>query len=113
MPVKIYTDESVPVAVAAGLQRRHVEAISACDSENLGLTDEEQLDFATSHEMVIFTHDVDFLRLACSQVESGKDHWGIIYVHQDRATIGECIHRLKEIADLFEPDDLRNHIEFL
>lgn len=113
MPVKIYTDESVPVAVAAGLQRRHVAATSARDSGNLGLTDEEQFAYATSHQMAIFTHDADFLRLASIHAESGEDHWGIIYAHQNKVTIGECIHRLKEIADLLEPEDLRNHIEFL
>ena len=113
MPVKIYTDESVPVAVAAGLQRRNVVAVSARDSGNLGLTDEEQLAYATAQQMAIFTHDADFLHLAYDWAESDDDHWGIIYVHQDRVTIGECIHRLKEIGDLFDPEDLRNHIEFL
>jgi hypothetical protein len=63
--------------------------------------------------MAIFTHDTDFLHLAHGWAESGDDHWGIIYVHQDRVTIGECIHRLKEIGDFFDPEDLRNHIEFL
>lgn len=113
MPVKIYTDESVPVTVAAGLQRRHVMAVSARDMGNLGLTDEEQLAFATARQMAIFTHDTDFLRLAAVRSESGHEHWGIIYVHQDRVSIGDCIHRLKEIADLLEPEDLHNHIEFL
>ena len=83
------------------------------DSGNLGLTDEEQLAYATAQQMAIFTHDADFLHLAYGWAESGDDHWGIIYVHQDRVTIGECIHRLKEIGDLFDPEDLRNHIEFL
>ena len=36
--VKIYTDESVDVAIAEGLQRRGIEAISARDRNNLGLT---------------------------------------------------------------------------
>lgn len=113
MPVQIYTDERVPVAVAAGLQRRHVAAISARDAGNLGLTDEEQFAYATLHHMVIFTHDTDFLRLASIRAESGEDHWGIVYAHQNKVTIGDCIHRLKEIADLLAPEDLRNHIEFL
>ncbi len=41
MRIKIYADESVPVAVVAGLQRRGVEAISAREADNLGLTDLE------------------------------------------------------------------------
>ena len=41
--IKIYTNESVDVAIAEGLRRRGVDAFSARDSDNLGLTDEEQL----------------------------------------------------------------------
>jgi hypothetical protein len=41
--IRIYTDESVDVAIAQGLQRRGVEAFSARDRDKLGLTDEEQL----------------------------------------------------------------------
>jgi hypothetical protein len=58
MILRIYTNESVPTHVAAGLNRRGVVAFSARDSGNLGL-------------------------------------------------------KLKEMADIFEPEDLRNHIEFL
>jgi predicted nuclease of predicted toxin-antitoxin system len=100
MPIRIYTNESVPVAVAAGLQRRGVVAVSARDSGNLGLTDEEQLAYATSHRMAIFTHDTDFLQLAHRHAASQQGHWGIIYVHQDKLTIGEYIRRLKERRSL-------------
>lgn len=64
MAVRIYTDESVPVAIAAGLRRRGVDAFSALEADNLGLTDEAQLAFAARERAVIFTHDADFLRLA-------------------------------------------------
>ena len=60
--IRIYTDESVDVAIAQGLQRRGVEAFSARDRDKLGLTDEEQLIFASEDKCTIFTHDTDFLR---------------------------------------------------
>lgn len=40
MPLKLYTNESVPVAIVAGLKRRDIDAFSARDSGNLGLPDE-------------------------------------------------------------------------
>jgi predicted nuclease of predicted toxin-antitoxin system len=113
MTLKIYTDESVPVAVVAGLQRRGITAVSARDEGKLGLTDPQQLAYAISRQMVIFTHDTDFLQLAHAYAQQGKTHHGIIYVHQDKLSLGECIRRLKEIAELFEPTEFRNHIEFL
>lgn len=113
MALKIYTNESVPVAVVAGLQRRGVNATSARDSGNLGLTDQQQLNYAIHNQMVVFTHDTDFIRLAQEYQTQDKLHWGIIYVHQDKLSMGECIRRLKEFADVFSRDDFQNHLEFL
>lgn len=62
--ITVYTNESVNVAISEGLQRRGVEALSSRDAGNLGLTDEEQLDFANERHMAIFTHDTDFLRIS-------------------------------------------------
>jgi len=44
--IRIYTDESVDVTIAQGLQKWGIEAFSARDSDKLGLTNEAQLIFA-------------------------------------------------------------------
>jgi predicted nuclease of predicted toxin-antitoxin system len=85
-----------------------VEAFSAKDIGKLGLTDEQQIEVATRKQAIIFTHDVDFLRLA-----SHKQHPGIIYVHQQKLSVGECIKRLKTIAETKSPEEIRNRIIFL
>jgi len=90
------------------LKRRGVEAFSAKEIDKLGLTDEEQIEVATKKQAVIFTHDVDFLRIAIH-----KQHPGIIYVHQQKLTIGECIRRLKAIAETKSPEEMHNRIVFL
>jgi len=71
-----------------------VEAFSAKDIGKLGLTDEQQIKVATRRQAIIFTHDVDFLRIA-----SQREHPGIIYVHQQKLSVGECIKRLKAITE--------------
>ncbi|MDH5439474.1 MAG: DUF5615 family PIN-like protein [Candidatus Bathyarchaeota archaeon] len=71
----MYANESVNVAIVEGLKRRGVEAFSAKDIGKLGLTDEEQIQVADKHQAAIFTHDVDFLRIAIH-----KQHPGIVYV---------------------------------
>ncbi|MBI4378675.1 MAG: DUF5615 family PIN-like protein [Nitrospinae bacterium] len=58
--LKFYLNESVNIAVANGLIRRDVEAISAKNVGNLGLSDEEQLTYAIKNNLVIITHDADF-----------------------------------------------------
>ncbi|MBI4595159.1 MAG: DUF5615 family PIN-like protein [Candidatus Tectomicrobia bacterium] len=62
--IRIYTNESVSVAIAEGLKRRGVDAFSARDTGNLGLTDEEQLSYAGKEKATILTHDTDFLQIA-------------------------------------------------
>jgi len=72
------------------------------------LTDEQQIEVATTKKAIIFTHDVDFLRMA-----SQKEHLGIIYIHQQKLSIGDCIKRLKAIAETMSPEGMHNKIIFL
>jgi len=90
------------------LKRHGVEAFSARDIDKLGLTDEEQIEVATENQAVIFTHDVDFLRVAVQ-----RQHLGVIYVHQQKLSVGECIRRLKAIAETKALKEMRNRIIFL
>ncbi len=108
--IKVYTNESVDVAIAEGLKRRGVEAWSAKDTGNLGLTDIEQIQYATEEEATIFTHDDDFLSLIA---ETDREHHGIIYVHQQKLSIGACIRRIKALVQTRTPEEIKNHIEFL
>lgn len=65
------------------------------------------------NKAAIFTHDDDFLKLAVKWSEEGGNHWGIIYAHQQHRNIGECIKRLRLLADILSAEDMKNHIEFL
>ena len=111
--LRIYTDESVPTAVATGLRLRGADAWSARDAGHLGLTDEEQLEYACRERAVLFTQDDDFLRLAHDWDQRGRLHWGIIYVHDRKMTIGECIRRLMPYVQAAQADEMKNRIDFL
>lgn len=108
--IKIYADENVNVAIVEGLKRRGIEAWSAIDKGKLGLGDEEQLRYALGERATIFTHDDDFLSMVA---ESEIEHCGIIYVHQQHLSIGECIRRLKAIVETMSPEEMHNSILFL
>ena len=111
--IRIYTDESVDVAIAQGLQRRGVEAFSARDRDRLGLTDEEQLAFAKEEKCTIFTHDTDFLRIVAQWIHDGRTHHGVIYCHQNAHGIGDCVRNLKILVTVLTQEDMIDHIEFL
>jgi len=51
--IRIYTDESVSVAIAEGLKRRGIDAFSARDAGKLGLNDEAQLVYASREKATI------------------------------------------------------------
>ena len=113
MPLRVYTDESVPTAIASGLQRRGLEAWSARDAGNLGMSDEAQLAYARDYRATIVTHDHDFLGIAHEWKVQGREHWGIAYVHEDKFSIGESVHRLFDFSRILDPEDLRNQLLFL
>ena len=111
--LRLYTDASVPVAIAAGLRRRGVDAWSARDAGNLGWSDEQQLEYAGRERAVVFTSDPDFLALAAEWSQKGKEHYGIIFAHQQKYGIGECIRRLMDYTLLLDPENMKNRVEFL
>lgn len=83
-------------------------AFSAKDLGKQGMTDEEQLETAIQNKAVIFTNDADFLRIAAD-----SNHFGVVYVHQRKLSAGECIKRLKVIAETGRQEEMRNKIIFL
>jgi len=110
---RIYTNEIVSVAIAEGLKRRGVFALSSRDAGNLGLTDEEQLIYARKEKLTVFTHDTDFLKIAAKWMDEGRCRQGIIYCRQTQYSIGECIRKLRILAAVLSDEDMVDHIEFL
>ncbi len=106
--IKFYFDESINISVASGLNRRGVYAITARDSGNLGLSDIQQLEYSLQNDLVIVTHDDDFLSLAIN-----KNHSGIVYVQQQKYSVGDFIRHLKLLWDMVDAKEMKNHIEFI
>jgi len=101
-------DENVNPAVARGLRQRGVDALTAQDAEMLDAEDEQHLAFATSQERVTVSQDADFLRLHDADIS----HSGIAYAPQ-HTPVGVMVRGLMLIYDVLNPDDMRNHVEFL
>lgn len=111
--LKIYADEDVNFAIIKGLRALGVTAWTAKEVGLQGKSDEEQLAYTAKEKAVLFTHDDDLLTLADQWFKVGKEHWGIIYVHQNKLSIGECIRRLMDYAVILEAEDMKNCVEFL
>jgi len=109
MMIRYLLDEHVPHAIAIGLQRRGVEAITLADAKLLGKTDAEIIAYALTQSYVIYTNDDDFPALAAQ----GVKHAGIIFAKQRRKTIGEIIRHLHLLAECTDTEEMRGIVEYL
>ncbi|MBL8798781.1 MAG: DUF5615 family PIN-like protein [Planctomycetia bacterium] len=107
--IRFHLDEHVAHAVAAGLRRLGVDVSTTADAGLLGAADSEHIQFGLVQQRVIFTEDADFLILA----NAGAAHAGLVYCQQNSRSIGHIIRSLELIWDIYEPDEMRNRIEFI
>ncbi len=107
--IKFYFDEHVPQAVADGLRRRGVDVLVVQAAGRRGLSDDEQLAFASQQGRVMVTMDSDYLILAAQ----GPSHAGIAYAKPGMRSVGQLIQKLKLIHDVLTPAEMENHIEYL
>ncbi len=108
-PIRFYLDENVPVAVAAQLQRRGVDAVTVRDLGFLGDSDRNHLVRATSLGYVLCTNDADYVDLAVAGVKQA----GIVFGQQHKHGIGDWVRFLELLASVLEPGEMRNRIEYV
>jgi hypothetical protein len=106
-------DHHVPSAITDGLRRRGVDMLTAFEDETALWDDERLLERATQLGRVLFSQDRDFLILSRGWLRSGREFVGLVYAHQLSITVGEAIRDLELIAGVYDPEDMRNRIEFL
>lgn len=106
--MKFYLDEHIPKGVVEGLRRRDVDVLTVQEAGRSGDSDEKQLGFAAREGRVLVTFDDDFLRL-----DATVPHTGIVFSQTGRVTVGDLIESLMLIANVIEPNEMKNHIEFI
>lgn len=113
MALKLYMDHHIPREVTNGLRLRRVDVLTAFEDHTDRLQDPDLLDRATTLRRVLFTRDSDLLIEAKRRQESGGYFFGVIYAHQLRATIGQCIQDLELITQIADESDTQNTVIFL
>ena len=113
MPIRLYMNHNVRGPVTQGLRRRSVDVLTAFEDGSHELDDPPLLDRAGSLGRVLFSTDDDLLQEAVRRQRSGEPFGGVIYVHQNRLTVGETVAELELVARCTEPEELENSILFL
>ena len=106
-------DVHVPAAITRGLRRRGVEVLTAQDDGTTRLSDPELLDRAAALGRLVFTRDRDFLAEAVRRQRAGLPFATVVYAHQLRVAIGQCVEELEIIAKTVAPDEIVGQIIFL
>ena len=106
-------DHHVHIAITDGLRQRSVDVITAYEDNAAELDDEPLLARATQLNRVLFSQDVDLLVITERWLRTNRAFAGLIYAHQLSITIGQAVRDLTLIAQIFEPEEMCNHIEFL
>ncbi len=110
MSATLYMDENVNRAIAVGLRQRGIDVVTAQEDGRAGAPDEEILNRSTELGRVLFSQDDDLLRVAKQCQVGGIPFSGVIYAHQLRITIGECIRDLELVAEAAQPQELVNSV---
>lgn len=113
MSIALYMDVHIRRAITEGLRRGGVDVVTAQEDGAATLADPELLDRATALDRVVFSMDDDLLTEATMRQSEFIPFAGVIYAHQLRITVGQAVRDLSIIAEIYEPDDIANRIEFL
>ena len=100
--------------LVTALRSRGVPVITVLDVGLAEKTDEEQFDFATQRESVLYTFNIsDFYRLHTQWIGSGREHAGMILAQQQRFSVGEQLHRILRLRAGTTMASMRSQVEFL
>jgi predicted nuclease of predicted toxin-antitoxin system len=91
-------DAHLKGAVSRGLALKGVDVLTAQDDGNDSLEDGLLRLRATELNRILVTQDEDFIGIAKRLTEERIPFTGVIYLHQNRLSIGELIHQLEVVA---------------
>ena len=109
MALSLLCDEHVPYPIVKGLKRRNLDVVTVQDVGLRSVRDERILEVARQQGRIIYTQDADFLR----HHATGTEHGGILYHHLLAYPIGEAIRRVVLACEVYAPEELKNHVEFI
>ena len=113
MNASLYMDVNVRAEITRQLRARGVDVMTSEEDGTREFSDSDLLDRATFLGRVLFTRDVDFLAEGVRRQQRGATFAGVVYAHQLRVSIGECVADLELIAKISEQDEWNNRVEYL
>ena len=111
--IRLYLDEDVSVLLAQLLRPHGFDVLTTRDAQNLSCSDVAQLQFATSHQRAILTHNrCDYERLHEATLQEQRLHAGILIANR-RASDFELARRIMTVLNTFTAEDVTNQLLYL
>ena len=107
--IRFHLDENGDPRIAAGLRLHGIDVTTTPEAGLLHAPDADQMAYAVAQGRVVITQDTDFLRIAAS----GQEHPGIVFYPDQSRSIGQIIRGVHLIWEVYEPDEMRNRVEYL
>jgi hypothetical protein len=111
--IRYYFDECVDETIATALAAVGIDVLTVSAAGRKGLSDKENLDFASRENRVVYTVDDDFLVLAADYQARSEFFAGIAYHEHQARSRREIIDALILCDGVYEPIDMHNRVEFL
>lgn len=92
--MKFYFDHNVPRSLSEGLRYKGIEVVTAFKDGHHEVPYRNLLERATALQLPLFTMDDDLLVEAATRQAQGIPFSGVIYQHQLKAQIGQCVEDL-------------------
>lgn len=109
---RFFTDEDVYAAVAIGLRKAGLDAVSTPDVGRLSKSDDAQLAWTAGEGRVLLTFNVaHFAGLHAAWMQQGQHHSGIVVSSQ--RPVGDLLRRLLHLAGTLDADAMCDRLEFL
>jgi len=110
--IRLYLDEDVHEDIAAALILRGYDVETTKEAGNKGLSDIDQLKYASSENRVIFTFNIaDFYKIHSDFIKRGLNHNGVILSKQ--LPIGKIVKALLKLLSSINPEKFRNNVVWL
>jgi len=98
MSVLLYMDVNVRAEIVRQLRARRVDVLTSEEDGTREFADSDLLDRATFLGRVFVTRDADLLAEGVTRQRSGAIFAGVVYAHQLRVSIGQCVADLELVA---------------
>jgi uncharacterized protein with PIN domain len=113
MSIPLYTDVNVRAEIATQLRVRGIDVLTAEEDGTREFPDADLLERAGQLGRLLFTRDRDFLVLAARLQRTGGTFGRLIYAHQLRASIAQCVDELDLVCKTGDLNEWFNRVGYL